>query len=80
MGQPVERARPVPGVVHDRLFYNALRNTFLISAAKLVIGFPVPIVFALMLNELKGMHLFKKGVQSSPTCRTFCRGRSSLRF
>ena len=48
----------------DRLFYNALRNTFLISAAKLVIGFPVPIVFALMLNELKGMHLFKKGVQT----------------
>ncbi len=48
----------------DRLFYNALRNTFLISAAKLVIGFPVPIVFGLMLNELKGMHLFKKGVQT----------------
>ena len=48
----------------DRLFYNALRNTFLISAAKLVIGFPVPIVFALMLNELKGMHIFKKGVQT----------------
>ena len=48
----------------DRLFYNALRNTFLISAAKLVIGFPVPIVFALMLNELKGMRLFKKGVQT----------------
>ena len=48
----------------DRLFYNALRNTFLISAAKLVIGFPVPIMFALMLNELKGMKLFKKGVQT----------------
>ena len=48
----------------DRLFYNALRNTFLISAAKLVIGFPVPIVFALMLNELKGMKLFKKSVQT----------------
>ena len=48
----------------DRLFYNALRNTFLISAAKLVVGFPVPIVFALMLNELKRMHLFKKGVQT----------------
>jgi putative aldouronate transport system permease protein len=48
----------------DRLFYNALRNTFLISAAKLVIGFPVPIIFALMLNELKGMELFKKGVQT----------------
>lgn len=48
----------------DRLFYNALRNTFLISAAKLVIGFPVPIIFALMLNELKGMRLFKKSVQT----------------
>ena len=48
----------------DRLFYNALRNTLLISSAKLVIGFPVPIIFALMLNELKGMRLFKKGVQT----------------
>ena len=48
----------------DRLFFNALRNTFLISAAKLVIGFPVPIIFALMLNELKGMKLFKKSVQT----------------
>ena len=61
---------PWSGVDHfhdlftDRLFFNALRNTFLISAAKLVIGFPVPILFALMLNELKGMKLFKKSVQT----------------
>lgn len=48
----------------DKLFYNALKNTFLISMAKLVIGFPVPIVFALQLNELKGMKAYKKVVQT----------------
>lgn len=48
----------------DRLFYNALRNTFLISTAKLVVGFPIPIIFALMLNELKGVQPFKKSVQT----------------
>lgn len=60
----------------DRLFYNALRNTFLISVAKLIIGFPVPIIFALMLNELKGMRLFKKGVQTLTYMPHFSRGRS----
>ena len=48
----------------DKLFYNALKNTFLISVAKLVIGFPIPIMFALLLNELNRMKAFKKVVQT----------------
>ncbi|GHV37752.1 protein lplB [Spirochaetia bacterium] len=41
----------------------ALRNTVLISLYKLFIGFPAPIILALLLNELKNMHL-KKIVQT----------------
>ena len=35
------------------LFIRALRNTFVISMLKLVIGFPMPIILALMLNEVR---------------------------
>ena len=48
----------------DKLFYNALKNTFLISIVKLVIGFPVPIMFALLLNELTRFKAYKKIVQT----------------
>jgi len=44
-------------------FWQVLRNTLLINLYKLVIGFPSPIIFALLLNELthKG---FKRVVQT----------------
>lgn len=48
----------------DPLFYNALRNTFLISGLKLVVGFPFTIVFAILLNEVRNAMLFKKTVQT----------------
>ena len=34
-------------------FMRAFRNTLIISAAKLLFGFPAPIILALLLNELK---------------------------
>lgn len=34
-------------------FLRTLKNTFIISLASLVFGFPVPIIFALLLNEIK---------------------------
>lgn len=37
----------------DKDFYNVLLNTFGISALKLLIGFPLEIILALMLNELR---------------------------
>jgi putative aldouronate transport system permease protein len=40
-------------------FYNILRNTLLINLYKLVFFFPVPIVVALMLNDLKSLTLKK---------------------
>ena len=47
----------------DRDFLFALRNTLLLNLKDLVFGFPAPIIFALVLNELpfKG---FKKVVQT----------------
>lgn len=44
-------------------FWNVLRNTVLISAYKIVFGFPVPIVLALMLNEIRSV-VFKRTVQT----------------
>lgn len=44
-------------------FYEILRNTVTISIYKLIFCFPVPIFFALLLNEIKGVK-FKKVVQT----------------
>ncbi|MFC0215768.1 ABC transporter permease [Paenibacillus chartarius] len=46
-----------------RDFYNVLRNTATIALYKLVIGFPAPIVLALLLNEVRLM-LAKRVMQS----------------
>jgi len=45
------------------VFYRVLSNTVIISAYKLIITFPLPIILALMLNEIRNMH-FKKVVQT----------------
>lgn len=44
-------------------FWNIMRNTLGISLLKLVFGFPAPIVFALLLNELSSDR-YKKTIQS----------------
>lgn len=44
-------------------FYRVLKNTLVISSLKLLFGIPAPIIFALLLNELKAM-MFKKVVQT----------------
>ena len=44
-------------------FWQVLRNTVVISVLKLLFGFPAPILFAIMLNELVGVR-FKKSVQT----------------
>lgn len=45
-------------------FRDALRNTFAISFLKLFIGFPVPIILALLVNEINGK-LIKRVVQTT---------------
>ena len=46
---------------HD--FIRVFRNTVLISIYKLAVGFPIPILLSLMLNELKNK-IFKRSVQT----------------
>lgn len=45
-------------------FLRTLSNTFIISLMDIIFGFPFPIIFALMLNEIKGQW-FKKTVQTA---------------
>ncbi|MBM7604193.1 putative aldouronate transport system permease protein [Metabacillus crassostreae] len=47
----------------DENFWLVLKNTLGISLIKLFIGFPLPIIFALLLNELTSLK-FKKMVQT----------------
>ena len=42
-----------------RSFLPVLRNTIVISLLKLIIGFPIPIILALMMNEMRNLK-FKK--------------------
>ena len=44
-------------------FTDALRNTIVISLKKIIFGFPVPIIFAIALNEVRYMK-FKKTIQT----------------
>ena len=37
----------------DATFWNVFKNTILLSVFNLAIGFPIPIIFALMLNEIR---------------------------
>jgi putative aldouronate transport system permease protein len=60
---------PWVGLEHFREFFNddnlwnVIKNTLGISFFKLFIGFPLPIIFALFLNELRSVQ-FKKFVQT----------------
>jgi len=49
--------------IHDPTFWNVFRNTIILGAATLIVSFPMPIIFALLLNELRAKR-FKKIVQS----------------
>ena len=44
-------------------FYTVLRNTLMLNFLNLAIGFPVPIVLALLLNEVRRM-CFKRIIQT----------------
>lgn len=60
---------PWVGMKHFRMFFespefmNVMRNTIVISLLKFLIGFPAPILLALMLNEVRHM-FFKRLVQT----------------
>lgn len=62
-------ASPWVGFKHFEMFFSSpdfwtiMRNTLIISALKLFIGFPAPIILALMLNEVRQM-TFKRVIQT----------------
>jgi putative aldouronate transport system permease protein len=47
----------------DSNFFNIIANTLGISLLKLIIGFPLPIIFALLINEIRNLK-FKKFTQT----------------
>jgi putative aldouronate transport system permease protein len=47
----------------DERFWRSIRNTLGMSTIKLVLGFPIPILFALLLNEIRQVK-FKRTVQT----------------
>ncbi|WP_020617339.1 ABC transporter permease [Paenibacillus daejeonensis] len=47
----------------DERFWRSIRNTLGMSAIKLVLGFPIPILFALLLNEIRSLR-FMRTVQT----------------
>ena len=47
----------------DPIFREALRNTFVLSLLQIIISFPVPIILALLLNELQ-LKFFKRVTQT----------------
>jgi putative aldouronate transport system permease protein len=49
--------------VNDYKFNNLVRNTLVISILKILFAFPIPILFAIMLNELRSL-AFKRFVQT----------------
>ncbi|MFE4710622.1 MULTISPECIES: ABC transporter permease [unclassified Paenibacillus] len=49
--------------LQDDALIEVIRNTLGISLIKLIVGFPLPIVFALLLNEVRSV-FFKKSVQT----------------
>jgi len=48
---------------NDQIFLEALRNTLVLSLLGLVMGFPIPIILAIMLNELR-VKVFKRVTQT----------------
>lgn len=63
------RNSPWVGLKHFQDFFSSvyfvrlIRNTFLLSFQSVLFGFPVPIIFALLLNELADVH-YRSVVQS----------------
>ncbi|MGI6653387.1 MAG: ABC transporter permease [Christensenellales bacterium] len=52
-GSPWAGLKHFEQLVMDVTLWPAVKNTLLISISKLLIGFPIPIVFAILMNEMR---------------------------
>lgn len=50
-------------LVHSADFWNVFKNTLVISLTKIVIGFPIPVLLAILLNEIRNIK-FKRVTQT----------------
>jgi putative aldouronate transport system permease protein len=53
LGSPWVGLKHFESILGSPLFMRSIRNTLVISVLRLVVGFPAPIILALMLNELR---------------------------
>lgn len=60
-------------LIHSEEFYQVFINTLLISLYKIVLLFPIPIIIALFLNEVRNA-VFKKTIQTIIFLRISCHG------
>jgi putative aldouronate transport system permease protein len=63
LGSPWAGLKYFAYFLREESFWKALRNTVVINAYQLAFGFPVPILFALLLNELWS-NPYKKTIQT----------------
>ena len=57
------RTRALPETLAARDFWRVFRNTFIISFYKLLLAIPLPIILALLLNEVSN-RAFKRSIQT----------------
>lgn len=63
MGSPWVGFEHFEALFSDAFFLRAVKNTFLIAFYSLIFAFPIPIILALMFNEVQVM-VFKRGAQT----------------
>lgn len=63
MGSPWVGLRHFSRFFNSYHFWNLIKNTVGVSLYSLIVGFPIPIILALMMNEVRNKH-FKKTVQT----------------
>lgn len=63
LGSPWAGLRYFEQAFRDPYFWKTVFNTLIISFAKLIVGFPAPIIFAILINEMV-FPRFKKVVQT----------------
>lgn len=63
LGSPWVGLENFEALFRSPLFRRAIKNTVVISLLKLVVGFPPPIILALMLNEVR-LRFLKRGIQT----------------
>lgn len=63
MGSPWVGLEVFQSLFQNRMFWLSIRNTLFLNILSLVVTFPIPIIFALFLNEIRNRR-FKKVVQS----------------